>query len=880
MAEHAARLDTLGEEPTVQDEDARAMLQARVGSVAARWSLHDECVAELIAALTPSRPQSHTWVDPASELPRTLPAEVADRRKRRATFKDPGDRYEDLGLIGLGGMGEVRRVRDKRLARVVAMKIIRPEYQRNPRALRRFLEEAQVSAQLAHPNIVPLHDMGTLEDGRSWFTMQEVRGRTLAEVIKSLHAAAPGNRWGTTSQGWTPRRTLEAFRQVCEAMAYAHSRGVLHRDLKPENIMVGQYREVLVMDWGLARVSEEDAELDNVLVMDKGEDATRAGTVAGTPAYMAPEQARGELDKLDARTDVYALGALLYEILDGDSPYPGRDALERVLAGPPRPLGPRARGRRKRPGPPIPRALRVIVARAMERDPADRFPDAGALSSALADWLDDARKREEALAHVRQSDAIAPRVRQLRADAEALRATASAVLAALPEGASAEDKGEAWQLQDRAEELELEAELANVEVLEHLRAGLTAAPDLPDAHQRLASHYQARHAAAEKRRDERAGAALEALLRNHDTGDWSGYLAGQGRLNLRTRPPARATLHRMEVRERRLVPQIMLDMGQTPLSDIGLPHGSYIVRLERDDAPPVVLPVSVQRQETWSHLPPGSEAAVPLELPDDLDQHEVFVPSGWATFGGDGLAPGSAPRARLWVDAFIAERQPVTHARYLAFLDSLLDEGHVDLALRHAPRLGGLWRNGTEGLRYDWVDGRLHLGPQLDPDGPVTHIGWDSATAFADWQAARTGKRWRLPSELEWEKAARGVDGRIFPWGDYFDPSFCRVRAVHRTARSPDPVHAWPVDESPYGLRGMAGNARDWCLDAFRVQGPVVRDERAVILCVEGADVRSVRGGSWASDPRRARAAARDWATPETRADDLGFRLVRPLRPE
>ena len=181
------------------------------------------------------------------------------------------ERYEDLGRIGEGAMGEVRRVKDRYLGRIVAMKILKEGGQ--VKGLRdRFLAEAATTSQLEHPGIIPIYDIGE-QDGRPYFTMREIRGRTLTEVIREVHDSSGAGQW-TAAGGWTFRRLLAAFGAVCEAVAFAHDRGVIHRDLKPDNVLVGDYGEVTVVDWGLATL-------------------TPGAHVVGTPAYMPPEQAWG-----------------------------------------------------------------------------------------------------------------------------------------------------------------------------------------------------------------------------------------------------------------------------------------------------------------------------------------------------------------------------------------------------------------------------------------------------------------------------------------------------------------------------------------------------------------------------------------------------------
>jgi serine/threonine protein kinase len=240
--------------------------------------------------------------------------------------------YEVLEEVGRGGRGIVYRVNDSRLQRALAIKVLSPELRDEPDAVRRFVEEVQVTGRLQHPGIVPVHAIGQLPDGRPYFAMKLVEGRTLAALLAQRQAPTHD----------LPR-FLGIFQQTCQAVAYAHRQGVIHRDLKPANVMVGAFAEVQVMDWGLAKVlRKEEAGSRNV---ETGSDHsgsaaspfspplssaadTQTGTVVGTFAYMSPEQARGEVEKLDARTDVFGLGAILCEILTGLPPYTGGNAGE------------------------------------------------------------------------------------------------------------------------------------------------------------------------------------------------------------------------------------------------------------------------------------------------------------------------------------------------------------------------------------------------------------------------------------------------------------------------------------------------------------------------------------------------------------------------
>ncbi len=310
------------------------------------------------------------------------------------------ERYEQRGEIGRGGMGRVYRVWDRQLRRMLAMKVSRPGTDSGDSL--RLLEEAQVTAQLSHPAVVPVHEVGVRADGTAYFTMALVEGQSFKEVIAAARNGDPT---------WTVNRALDALLRVCDAVAFAHSKNVVHRDLKPANVMVGRFGETFVMDWGLARVLDQpdrrdlriapegpadcrdqaagvrstrrdlaDSEVDSPLL-------TMEGDVIGTPAYMAPEQARGEVDRVGSRVDVYAIGAMLYHLLGGRVPYAGdgtqtssRSILARVVAGPPPLLSV------VKPG--LPPELVAICERAMAHRPEDRYADVGELAADLRAYLE------------------------------------------------------------------------------------------------------------------------------------------------------------------------------------------------------------------------------------------------------------------------------------------------------------------------------------------------------------------------------------------------------------------------------------------------------------------------------------------------------------
>jgi eukaryotic-like serine/threonine-protein kinase len=256
-------------------------------------------------------------IGPTNEVKKT----GSENRKTPANrgYHDQLERYKVANEIARGGMGSILKTEDRDLRRYVAMKVLLDPGETNAKMYERFVKEAQVTGFLEHPNIVPVHELGIDRNARPFFTMKLIGGESLGSVLKKLR-----NNDTECREIFPTRRLLGTFVQVCNAVSFAHSCGVIHRDLKPENIMLGEYGEVLVMDWGLAKIRDFEEILAPHNVADPDDYMqTQEGVVLGTPPYMPPEQATGDISSTDERSDVFALGAILYEIITGRMLYDG-----------------------------------------------------------------------------------------------------------------------------------------------------------------------------------------------------------------------------------------------------------------------------------------------------------------------------------------------------------------------------------------------------------------------------------------------------------------------------------------------------------------------------------------------------------------------------
>ncbi len=779
-----------------------------------------------------------------------------------AAFEPAHEKYAIETLIGEGGMGEVLLVEDRDLQRQVAMKVLRKEVEQKDALRLHFLAEAQATSQLEHPGVPPVHDLGITPAGQLYFTMKLVRGRTLAEVLHDLVL-----RRRDVQREYSLHRLVTIVTRIAETLHYAHERGVLHRDVKPDNIMLGDYGEVHLMDWGLARIAEEDLEgqpldAERVATARSGDALkTQHGDVKGTLPYMSPEQLRGQSDALDGRTDIYSLGCVLYEMLTLQPAFDPRagDLLQRVSAADVPDVAKRSPKRK------VPPALADATRRAMAREAADRFDTAEDFADALQAWLDGSsertRRHEEAEALAAKGRESVARFETLRAEIDAAEKAAETEAAKFEPWQPLDEHTSVFEARQKVEELETARALAFADATHTLNAALVQEEDNASARTALCDLWKTRLDGAERRADKADVAHALAMIERYDDGQLAAYVKGDAALTLQTDPPgAEVVIQRFEDERGILVLGEEHSLGTTPLDGAPLEMGSYLCVVRKEGFADTRYPVHIARGHQW-------EGLVRLRTPEEIGDEFVYVPGG-PFVCGEGKETKTAE-----VGDFAIQRLPVTYGDYAEFLAAVDTEEGVEAAAEHLPRTPG---DGPHMLRSD--DGTYVVDPKIvegealaanierhgeryESRLPVLGVSWDDAVAYCAWKTKTTGMAWRLPTEEEREKAARGVDGRRFPWGDVEHASLAKCRESRPESTQPEPVGAFATAVSVYGMADAAGGAWDWT-DSWL-------DDRKAL--------RVLRGGSWNGPPANLRCAFRIGNLPSVRNAFYGFRCARGL---
>jgi formylglycine-generating enzyme required for sulfatase activity/tRNA A-37 threonylcarbamoyl transferase component Bud32 len=815
------------------------------------------------------KPNSSRAVPAVSKTPPPRPLTQNKTQERPASAV--AERYLFLNSLGQGSEGRVIAVNDRLIGRTVALKTLL-QNNSDEQTKKRFLNEAQLTAKLEHPSIVPVYDLGALPDESPFYTMRVVKRLSLKEILENEELRS----------SWSLARLCGVFVQVCRAMSYAHSKGVVHRDLKPANILLGDYGEVYVADWGIAKVLD-DAPTESEL--SQGSDtATRVeneeGLIIGSPGYMSPEQARSEWSSLDQRSDIFSLGAILYELLTRQRPFQGKTNRAVLLAtlgqdpAPPRTLVPNC-----------PLSLEDLCLKMLSKDRADRPSSAAKVADEVEAFLEGAkereRRRQEAERLVKEAAGPASDYVELGRERDRLLRDARGLLRDVKPFDPVEKKRPAWSLQQQARVAEAEQARALASAIELYNRALGIDPQCSEAKKGLAQLYWMRACEAESDRNEPSRIYYESLVRDLDDGRYKAFLSSDARLSLRSSPPgARVTAIRYQERDQVLVPIDEAYLGETPLREARLGVGNYTLLIQMPGYRDVRLPILASRGQ-------HQRLQVNLYTDREIGLDFVYVPGGGCIIGGDPEALNSLPRQEAEVGDFAIARFPVTIDEYASFLNDLWQKD-PKLAEKRMPhddtdRFLRL-ENGRWIPDYDLCiegDGRKFCPPEMLGATPVDSIDWFDALAYCRWKGSRDSNFYRLPLDIEWEKAARGTDGRNFPWGDGFDPTFCKMSESRPGYRQPEPIGTFQTDESPYGVRDMAGGVREWVGDIYgelELSAAVQEKEPSPNSPRDQSGIRLTRGGGWSSLVNTCRLAARVRLFSFMRSTGIGFRLAKKLR--
>ena len=680
--------------------------------------------------------------------------------------------YEVIGKLGAGGMGEVYLALDKGLGRRVALKLLPSHFTRDAERARRFELEARAASALNHPNILTIYDVGRGGD-LQFIAAEYVEGQTLRQRLSG----------GPMSLS----DALDTSAQVAAALVAAHAAGIVHRDIKPENVMVRPDGLVKVLDFGLAKLAErrpaEDPGAPAAIAVK-----TDPGRVMGTARYMSPEQARGM--EVDARSDIFSLGAMLYEMIAGRPPFEGEttaDLFAAILKVEPAPLAPG-----------VPGELQEIVNGSLRKDRDERYQTVEELFVALKS-LKQRLEIQAELERAAQTDG--------KRDGQSARTTVTAQQPVAADTASRRLHARSSAL--RIGPVVVALILAVAGLFGYRRnAGLVAARE---------SVPQVKELAGQGKYFDAYDLALKLRERLPDDATFAGLMPEiSDDLSVRTEPAG------ANVYLKRFVPDSTAGIparefiGTTPISNLRIARGEYVLEVEKEGYAPAARTISsaLNRAEGLLGASPAIRVALKLIEKGKIPDRMVFVPGGdYALVGWGQPAQASARLGDYFMDKF-----EVTNREFKEFINA---GGYLKREFWKFPFVKDgkplSWEEAMGRLKdgaglpgpRDWTGG---VFPEGEAEHPVTGVSWYEAAAYAEFR----GKQ--LPAVFQWEKAARDgtfthTNALVMPWGLIAGPT--TVNRANLPGRGPVAVDRFEFGISPYGCYNMAGNVTEWCVNKW-----------------------------------------------------------------
>lgn len=798
------------------------------------------------------------------------------------------EKFSGLRAIGSGGTASIVSAYEAALGREVAIKVLRPEHRRNPKFLERFIREARATSQIAHPNIVPIHEIGVMENAGIFFTMKKINGETLKDIIDKI-------RYGNQKyvSDYPLRRLLEIFVSACQGVAFAHSKGIIHRDLKPENIMVGDYGEVLVLDWGLVKHIKDKSQEINVpdqpqirLDLKSNGMQTVDGAISGTPLFMSPEQAEGDTKSIDHKTDIYSLGTILYSILTlcgapFDDTLDSGEILDLVVKGD------FLRPSQRAPKLKISRELEAICLKAMSNSKHDRYPDVKSIiadirnyqygfpvSACPAAFYTKCWKlllRHPVISSVAAAvlfisiGYLSTNLLFMHARFTAIRDAATSyikdgtsayqkALAIHKELATIEESRISSETTPQEKRLEEKLRSLEIDMENNYSTALMLYSSVPPAYENNKTVEEGFREVMKNR--------IEYSLETEEyqqTRRWLDLLKiwfgkryqnvsdktvldeisevekainGESVLTIKT-VPENADLELYSISDEAdsiMKPLPYRKLGKSPLSEIKLAYGSYMIKVSPEKSPEFIYPLFIPR---GLH-----HRSIEIEIPAKIPEGMIYVPGGEFLTGG--INSRGLRLRTISIAGFFMKKNEVTFAEYLKFWKTIKSPADK---LKFS---GKIRLDEDDRCFLDAWDDKGNLLYGLKEDRPVIGITTEAAKAYGRWLSTRTGYDIRLPTAEEWEKAARGVDGREYVWGNSYHENFAytieneEARKKYGNWAPPD---SFPEDISIYGIRDMEGNVREMTTSKFfdnpyflQVKGASSSTTKRFLFCAYASD--------------------------------------------